>query len=227
MNIKSTSYSRLLDYESCPLKAKLKVIDRIPDPNPHPAGLRGTAIHSACEDFVSGANKLLCTDAQRHFEVEFKSLRQHYKAGRVSLEGEWAFDTDWNPTDWKAGWLRVKLDAYVALTPQHAVVIDYKTGKRFGNEVKHGEQLQLYALSVLLRYPEIRAVTAELWYLDVNDLVSFSVTRDYGLRLLKPFDKRFHKMTSATSFPATPNIESCKYCPFHPTRGTGHCKAGV
>lgn len=230
--IRSWSYSRLLDFEACPLMAKLKIIDKIPEPErPLPPGKtehandRGTRVHNECELYVRGEGPL--PQEARYFEDEFKSLAAKFKKGTVSLEGEWGFDKEWQPIDWKLAWLRMKLDANIHLSNTHAAVVDYKTGRKFGNEVKHGEQLQMYALAVFLRYPQVEHVTAELWYLDVNDLTRLDVTRPIGLRQLKPFDKRGRKMTEATEFPANPNAHSCRYCPYHPAKGTGDCPHGV
>ena len=102
-----------------------------------------------------------------------------------------------------------------------------KTGRKFGNEIKHGEQTQLYGLSVLLRYPAVERVTAELWYLDVNDLTNLDMVRSVGLRLLKPFDKRARRMTEDEVFKPNPNVYSCRYCPYHPATGSGDCPHGV
>ena len=40
-----------------------------------------------------------------------------------------------------------KLDAYVKEDDTSARVIDYKTGKRFGNEIGHSQQCLLYAIA--------------------------------------------------------------------------------
>ena len=231
--IKSTSFSRLGDFESCPFKAKLKMIDKIAEPErplkpgqTEHANDRGSRIHDECEKFIRGTGDLPA-EAAKYFKDEFLSLKAHFKKGDATLEGEWGFNKDWQAVDWKMAWLRVKLDANVHLANDHAVVIDYKSGRKFGNEIKHGEQLQLYMLSVLLRYPQVQYVTSELWYIDVNDLTQAAVSRDQGMRLFKGFDRRFNKMTNATDFPATPNMYSCQYCPYHPVKGTGHCTKGV
>ena len=64
--IKAWSYSRLVDFEQCKLRAKLKYIDRIPEPaRPLPPGKtehandRGTRIHDAAERFVRGGVELI------------------------------------------------------------------------------------------------------------------------------------------------------------------------
>ena len=126
--IRSWSYSRLLDFESCPYKAKLKIIDKIPEPErPLPPGKtehandRGTRIHLECENFVQGKGPFPAE--MKHFEAELKSIQARYKKGHVALEGEWGFDRNWQPVDWKIAWLRVKLDVSVMLTQQHALVV--------------------------------------------------------------------------------------------------------
>jgi len=127
---------------------------------------------------------------------------------------------------WVPVWLRLKLDACVFHGDEHATVIDYKTGRKFGNEVKHAEQLQLYQLVTFLRYPKLQSVTTELWYLDQNEVTVQTFTRAQGLRFKSNFDRRGNEMTTATEFPANANIFSCQWCAYGPW-GTGHCQDGV
>ena len=222
--IKSVSYSKLIDFEQCKYRAKLKHIDRIPEEKSEAAD-RGTHIHTLAEHYVLGKIKQLPPELIK-FDVEFNALRTRYKAKQAMLEGEWGFDKDWTPCDWKHAWLRIKADAVVLLTNSHGLVIDYKTGKLFGNEIKHGEQVQLYAIATLLRHPEMQDITVELWYLDIDDLITRTFTRNDALRYLQPFEKRLLRMTTATEFPPNPNIFSCKWCPYGPAKGA-QCTYGV
>ncbi len=231
--ISAWSHSRLAIFEQCKYRAKLQYVDRIPEPiRPLPPGRtehandRGTRIHEAGELFVRGGVELI---PELHaFKPEFLRLRELHKEGKVGLEGEWGFDRDWMPVSWKSPniWARIKLDAFVHLSDTHGVVIDYKTGKRFGNEVKHAEQCQLYQLAAFLRYPELEVIDVELWYTDQDELTHMRYTRAQGLRFLKNFDARGQAITTEEVFPANPNIFSCQWCPFGPT-GTGHCARGV
>jgi len=223
--IRSWSYSRLLDYESCAHKAFLKIVKREPDPS-GPAAERGVQIHDAAERFVRGEGDFI--PELKHFKAEFNALRTQYKQGIVSLEGEWATTRDWQPTDWKSrdAWCRMKLDALTWRGKHDAIIVDYKTGKLFGNEVKHGEQGQLYAVGAFMRYPELEEVIVEFWYLDLNDSTSCRYTRKQGIEFAVHFHNRGARMTDATSFPPRPNMFSCRYCPFSPRAG-GQCKAGV
>ena len=113
------------------------------------------------------------------------------------------------------------------ITPKKAIAIDYKSGKKFGNEIKHGEQLQLYQLVTFLRYPELEEVTTELWYLDVDEITSQTFTRAQGLRFQKAWERRGNAITTCLDFPPNPNVHSCRYCMLG-TRagGAGICQVG-
>jgi CRISPR/Cas system-associated exonuclease Cas4 (RecB family) len=225
MNIPTASISKLHVYESCPYRAKLAWVDKIADTQPRKAADRGTAIHQLAEDYVRGEVANL-PDELRHFASEFTALRQRYQEGTVSLEGEWGFTEDWQPTDYKSAWLRVKADAVVFTSDTTAVVIDHKTGKRYGNELKHAEQLQLYAISALIRNPQLKLVNTELWYLDQDDLADMPIKAVSLQKYIKVFDKRFKAMTEDTTFVPKPNINSCKWCPYHASK-QGNCQHGI
>lgn len=94
----------------------------------------------------------------------------------------------------------------------------HNTGKRFGNEIKHAVQLQLYAVCALIRYPEVDTVTCELWYVDQNELASFTLNRSQLAKYLAIFDRMGRKFTETFNFKPNPNVISCKYCPYHPDR---------
>jgi hypothetical protein len=232
----SWSYSKLTDFEKCKKLFWLKHDQKIPEPErPLPPGKtehandRGTRIHESCELYINGTNPTLAPEAELYFEHHIELLRAMYKDGLVSLEGEWGMDREWNIAEWKGAWLRLKLDAMVMHSPTHATVIDFKTGRKFGNEIKHGEQLALYQLVTLLRYPQLEHVTAELWYLDQKpgeNITSVSFTREKGLKYRSNFDRRGHKLTTCTDFPANPNVHSCKWCQYGPWNG-GQCQEGV
>lgn len=222
--IPSWSISRVQVFEQCKYRAALQWRDKIPDLQPKPAADRGTQIHSEGENYVKGDGPF--TDNLKYFKPDFAALATHYQQGRVVCEEEWGFDRSWRVAPWKSAWLRLKCDAVCFLTKQHAVVIDYKTGKRFGNEVKHAIQLQLYAVCALIRYPELDTVTCELWYIDQNELASFTMRRTQLKKYLQYFDKKGREFTEEVDFKPNPNIHSCKYCPYHPDK-QGDCKFGV
>lgn len=233
MYITTWSFSRLQDFESCKFKAYLKYVEKSPEPpkevpegkSEHPLD-RGNRVHLAAETYVKENIELI--PELRHFEEDLKALKKLYADKKVSIEEEWAMTKEWTPTAWSGEdtWLRLKLDAFVRLDDEHAVVIDHKTGKKFGNEVKHAEQGQLYQLVSFLKYPELREITVEFWYLDVNDITKVTYSRDAGMRVLERFTERGKAITECVEFKPNPNIFSCKYCPYG-KRGTGACPSAV
>lgn len=230
------SHSRLSVYESCPQRAKLAFVDKIKEPErPLPPGKtehandRGTRVHEAAEAFVKGGVELV--DELKNFSPEMHQLRDLAAKGRVSLEGEWGFDREWRPVAWMSHdvWCRIKPDATILLDDTRAVTVDHKTGKRFGNEVKHHEQMQLYQLGTFLRYPELEEVTVELWYHDLDELHRMKYKREQGLRFSKGFEDRATIMLEDKSFKAKPSAHACRWCPYRAAAkgGTGDCKVGM
>lgn len=233
--IRQWSISKAKVFQQCKLRAQLQYGQKIPQPaRPLPPGKtehandRGSRIHLAAEHFVAGLAPLI--PELDKFRAEFASLRALYLDGKVSLEGEWAMDRAWRPVPWTSedAWLRLKLDAIVHLSPIEAVVIDYKSGRKYGNEVAHAEQVQLYQLVAFLRFPALEIVHTELWYLDQPDEATTQTTfaRAQGLRFLRHFERVGLGVTECTVFPPSPNIFNCKWCPYGP-KGTGHCDKGV
>jgi hypothetical protein len=222
--IKSWSYSRLTDFEKCKYLAKLKYIDKVPEPErPLPEGKtehandRGTRIHEAAELFVKGGVELI--PELEGFRDRLLWLREEYSKGTVSLEGEWAMTREWSPTAWGSSdaWLRLKLDAFVNNGDGSGIVIDYKTGRRVGNEVKHTEQGQIYQLVCFMRYPELESLDVEFWYTDLKEdnVDRKTYTRAQGMQYIEKFNKRGITITECLDFPPNPNRFSCKWCPYN------------
>lgn len=234
--ISTVSFSRASIFQQCKFRAFLQYVEKIAEPiRPLPAGKtehandRGTRLHDNGEQYVRGQIDTLAPE-WKHFVHEMAKMRRLFASGNVSLEGEWGLDGDWNTTAWKGivTWLRLKLDSIVFINKTEAVVIDYKSGRRYGNELKHHDQVLLYQLCAFLRYPDLETVHTELWYIDQNELITQTFRRDQGLRFKQKFDKQFKEITNCADFPPNPNKYSCQYCPYTTgTGGTGHCTKGI
>lgn len=227
--ISSWSFTSLLLFEKCPYAAKLKHVDKIAEPQ-NKWSERGVQIHSAAEAYIKGDTPKLA-DELSSFDAELCKTRELYSSGKVEVEGEWAHDKDWAPTDWrsKEAWVRLKLDAKIEIGSDAMLVVDLKSGKKFGNEIKHAEQGQLYAGVTFLRNPMVKKVVVEFWYVDQNDLTRVEYNAAQASKFLAGFDKRARAMTQATSFPARPSIFTCKWCAYRPESagGGGQCEFGI
>lgn len=117
----------------------------------------------------------------------------------------------------------MKLDAFAQTSPTSARVIDYKTGKRYGNEVKHTEQGQVYQLATFLRFPELEQISVEFWYVDLGEKDIKQYSRAQGMAYFDKYNNRFMSITDCTDFKPNPNAFSCKWCPY---KGNA-CEYGV
>lgn len=229
----SWSFSRLGDFEKCKKYFWLKHEQRVPEPErPLPKGKlehgneRGSRVHDNLEGYVRGDHDALCAEAEKNFGPHVDLLRVLHAEGMVELEQDWGMSKDWEIAPWGSAYLRLKLDALVHLSPTEAYVLDYKTGAKFHNEVKHMQQLQLYALVTFLRYPKLETVEVALWYIDGHGITSMVLTRDQALRFKRNFDKRGSDLVNCTSWPASANRFSCMFCMYGPEH-SGHCAEGV
>lgn len=229
--IKAWSFSRLMNYEECPYRVYLSSVEKLPMPEiddpAHPL-IRGNRIHDEAERFVKGEAEL--TPDLKKFEDRLTWAREEYAEGNVNVEEEWGFNNEWGVTGyWDDDvWNRTKLDLMIRLDEKAALIVDHKTGKKFGNEVKHISQGQLYVVTTFLKFPELENIRVEFWYLDHKDT---TLGRDYTRaqlpRMLARWAERGNRLTTATHFPPKPNKKNCRFCNFGIEKGTGACPYAV
>ena len=220
--VPSWSFSSLSKYEQCPRSVAFSRIDKIYEPT-SPAAARGTEIHDIAERYVRGEIPTDIPVPLNKFTRGFEALREAYTEGKVTCEENWKFDTHWSvlDPDEKAYWAMFKLDCFYTEGDGSALIIDYKTGKKFGNELKHGEQGLDYAIAAFMRYPELDFVKIEFWYVDKGEKLIREYTRQQALAFRPQLHKRAVIMTTATEFPATPSANACRFCWYGKE---GHCK---
>jgi CRISPR/Cas system-associated exonuclease Cas4 (RecB family) len=215
------SYSRLNTYRQCPYRYKLTVIEKRKEPESS-ALLRGQTIHKLAENYIKGISKSIAPELKT-FTAEFKALKKF----DVDAETQWAFTREWKTTEWFAYdvWNRMVIDAAALVKPKKKGsdiilrVIDFKTGKVYG---ENEEQLGLYALGGMSRYPEVDAVETELWYLDQGEEKKIMFSREKVPELVEYWDKETKALFKDKTFAPRPG-DHCRWCPFSKSKG-GPCK---
>jgi RecB family exonuclease len=222
----SWSFSRFKDWRECPRRAQYKHLMKLPEGEKSPALLRGEQIHKMAEDYVKGKGSAKVPPSLNVFAKAFQELRKM----KAITEGKWAMTVQWKPTgffEWKAAWVRLVLDAHYRPASHHARVIDYKTGRIYGDNL---EQMELYAIGGKAHYPEVEVVSTELWYLDqplvasgknANPrIVKFDEAK--VIKLQKHWREKVTPMLTDRKFIPRPG-EQCARCAYSKRRG-GPCK---
>lgn len=230
--VKSWSYSTYNNYLRCPHRVFMEKVLKIAQPElkipegkiEHPM-LRGTRIHEAAEWYITKNLELIPELEQ--FRSNFEALRVLRDSPDVymSVEGDWAFTKNWQVTGWSSqdAWLRMKADMMV-IKDTEGIMIDYKSGRRYGNEISHMTQAQLYQLCAFIRFPELERLEVEFWYTDVGEITRASYTRDFGMQFLPLMEGKGIAITSDNTFTPKPAAFACKYCPYGIINGNGECR---
>lgn len=238
--IETWSFNRLEDWTKCEYMALLKYGFKEAEPQEKKnsdALVRGREHHDALYAFVRGelAREDLPKDLLKHIDkFDWDAARERYAAAPIDfvLEEEWAWDREWQPCEWMGAtvWGRAKVDRAEWLDPEHTAIecVDYKTGKKFGNEVKHALQMQCYAVILFMRFPTLQSVKIWLQYTDEGKETKRSYTREQAQLFLKIFNERAGKMTDALKHRPKPSSINCAYCSYGPNNGgSGVCEYGV
>lgn len=219
--VKSWSFSRYSDYRQCPLKFKLKHLDKIKEP-PNDAMARGQRVHDHAANFIKGKLAKLPTELKA-YAAEFKKLRALMKkvSAGVVVEEDWAFTKDWTQTtwnDWAHCWVRIKLDCAFRTDDVTLRIKDWKTGKfRGANSDKtqeYLEQLELYVLAAFLLMPFLETVIPSLEFVDADEQYPpepLIFTRADVPRLQKLWAARVAPMFADKQFAPRPN-SLCRFC---------------
>lgn len=209
------SFSALKMFENCPKSAEYRYVDGRRDEQGE-AAARGELFHDGYQAYVEGVSNELPDDNRSKTDVFVKDLdelRELHKLGAVHCEQDWYFDRDWMPCEKDNRWGIAKLDAFVD-QDKSCRIIDYKTGRKFGNEMKHSDQGLCYAITAYFRFPEKDFFQVEFWYIDQGDTMVRSFTRAQLAVLISRYERRALLFTTATTFSAKPNANACRFCPY-------------
>lgn len=216
--IKAWSVSALDLFKKCPHASFLKSVAKTKVEKDNEPAQRGIKLHTAAEDFIQDKSDRLPKEFLP-IKPKMEKLKHLFEEGEVEIEGDWAFDAHWNSTDWfgENVWARIKLDVFHRQSPSSAKIIDWKSGKKFGNEIKHAYQGLVYAIGAYMRYPELEYIEAEFEYIDQKDEppLKKTFTRQQAMVFLPRLEKSAEALTTATDFPPRPSKPNCMYCDFN------------
>lgn len=224
--IKTWSFTTLSKAKNCMYQVFLEKGKGYRQPSGEAAD-RGTKIHEMAEDYVQGKiDKLPKELTKKIFPERFEWLREQYQEGKVEIEGEWGFTRDWAPCGWidDDTWARIKLDALVHCSETSAIAIDHKTGRQWGNEVKHSKQGLVYVIGTFMKYPKLEHIETQFWYLDQGTIgCRQNYTREQAMALFPKVNKEANELTTAVHFNPNPSQSNCRWCHF----GKPESKGGV
>ncbi len=212
-SVPAWSFSTLKQMAQCPYSLYLSKIKKHKQP-PAKALIRGSNAHDMCENYLKGI-VLEVPEEFSQWTKEMDRLRDLTAAGTCWPEKELSFDKEWQPTGWfdSNTWCRFKADVIVREDETSFRIIDWKTGRKFGNEFSHAEQLKYYAVALGMAIPEADFISASMYYLDHGtETLDKTYTRDEITYFLPLVTERGKAFTDRTEFPATPSDQACRWC---------------
>lgn len=218
--IPAWSYSAVQQHDKCPLAMRYRRIDRLPEPE-NDTLLRGKKVHADLGGFVEHGILPDDTEVSPEWLPELEALR----AKRAQSELQVAFNDKWLETGWYASdcWARIVMDAMYVEPDGCVEVVEFKTGKIYP---EHAQQLRLYALAGLLKYPDAPSCTARIWYIDRPKSAQpmYLALRNTLDRLKEEFLAFAQPLLSDDMFPAKPG-RGCNWCHFRKSNA-GPCQHG-
>lgn len=198
------SFSALMAFEALPYRYFVENRLKIRGPG-NAAMERGSRVHESVENYVQALSNDTPGSIEKSIDAwqpEFERLRELYlNTGQITIEEDWAYDYNWDITGWTSSnvWLRSKLDVFDRQDETSAHIIDWKTGRKFGNEMKHQQQGILYAISSFMRFPELQFVRVEFLYLDqpYRTNLEQTYTREQAIAFEPNFRRRANEMLNA------------------------------
>jgi hypothetical protein len=167
-----------------------------------------------CEDYVLGKITYVPTEIKR-----VGPLLQQLQILGAKAEDVWLLDKDWNPTDDQSkAWVKAIIDVHY-VGGDILYVKDYKSGQMYDS---HRNQLELYGIMGLLKYPEVKRVETSAVYLDTgHEGMEGSLIRAMLPKTIAKWETDAVKMMSDNNFEPCPG-NACRWCDYKKSRN-GPC----
>jgi len=214
---KRHSYSSISTYLECPASYAYTYLQGRKTLETAPM-MRGTRLHKQAEDYVRDLTRVAPVPYElRRVGVLLHQLREK----GAKAEEVWLLDQHWNPTD-NQDYARVKAIVDVHYINQDILyVFDHKSGRQYPS---HVDQLELYSVIGLLKYPSAKRVESGAIYIDAGNTGSEgSMLREMLPHYIKRWDGYIGRMEADTDFQPTPG-NHCGRCD-HSRFNGGPCTA--
>jgi hypothetical protein len=221
------SHSRISDYDQCPLKFKLKYIDKadnfkMDDKNKSPHLVRGEKVHKHLEHYANRRRlenldsreipRTSLPEVNSGYEYIDKIMEQ-FPPQNTRAEQQLCVTREWTETEWfdtRTAYMRCIID-FSAYASNLAMAIDWKTGKfrDYTPESGYG-QLELTAGFMFALNPEVDQVITRYVYVDSRDVVSKRYSRTDESDIRGYFEEKYIEVNSEEEWAPKRN----KYCNF-------------
>jgi len=218
------SHSRLSDFNACPLKFKLKYLDKAKnfqmdqqDKSIHL--VRGDNVHKALEAYLvkrkAGQTPETITTSLEEVRQTIPLIEKYidmFGIENCHPEAQVSVDTEWKQVEWfsKQSYYRAILDL-ICKSSAVGIVADYKTGKFKDYAPDNGMgQLELSSAIALSIMP-IEEVKTIYLYVDHKKTIQKSYSQKDKERLVNHFVAEHQKVNSEVNFDPTHN-QYCGYC---------------
>lgn len=204
------SYSVISSFKKCPAQYKAVRVDKLYPYVQGPEAAEGERQHLAFENYVKKSEPL--PDNMAHHKPMMDSLIAI--PGSKHAEFEIVLDQHGAWTGWRSqtAWLRAKLDLLIKVSPEEAIVVDFKTGK---SRYADTSQLKLGAAMLFKTHPSLQRVKAALLFTKENKPVTAEYTRDKESEYWQEFMTEYAILVRAHEqnafYPKPSGL--CKSCP--------------
>jgi len=213
------SFSRLSDYEACPLKFKLKYITKeFPDDSNNPAFVKGNIIHKQLEDYINYLKDNGSKPSMNaHTTNAIPILEGMHKAsnGNIFAEKQIATNQEWLKCDWfdkpHIVKYRAIIDCLVFLDKETLLIVDFKSGKVRDYEDGPTTQLKLTAAMLFSLYPKINKITSSYLFVEHKKTIKVEFSRDQLESIKSDFDNAHTIVNQDGDFEFKKN-QYCNWC---------------
>lgn len=208
------SYSALSTWEECPARYAYDYVYKLEGPGPGPAAERGLMLHKMAEDYVKGTITTLPFDLRK-----IKKQVENYRERRAIAEDVWTVDRQWCAPNVKfTPWVKAVIDVHY-VDGDKVVIRDYKSGREYPS---HKDQLELYGILGLIKYPGIYRADLAADYIDGGFTgCDESIIRPMLPKLIEKWEGKAIMMMEDRTWIARPGF-ACKWCPHAKGKG-GPC----